>query len=658
MDGEPVLPRARSNDETLSRIVPGLTEQGPDTLPDPPAAADVETYLASHRSKTLLRFLTCGSVDDGKSTLIGRLLYDTKTILEDQLATLAEDSRRVGTRSKTIDFALLLDGLSAEREQGITIDVAYRFFATERRKFIVADTPGHEQYTRNMVTGASTADLAIILVDARKGILTQTRRHTCLVHLLGVRNIVLAVNKMDLVGYDRATFDAIVDDYRDFAATAGITAFTAIPVCGRNGDNIAARSPHCPWYEGPTLLDHLESVPLDAEVDQERPFCMPVQWVNRANLDFRGFAGLIASGEVRPGDAVRVLPAGRTSSIARIVTAAGDLDMAVAGQAVTLTLVDEVDCPRGGAICAAGDPPQCADQFEAKLFWMDEAPMVPGRSYWLKCGPQLVSATVQPPKYQLGIDTMEHLAAKSLELNAIGVTELTTDRPIVFAPYAESKALGGFILIDKVSNATIGAGVLNFALRRAQNTHRQHFDVDREQRMRLKNQTPMVLWFTGLSGAGKSTIANKVEQRLCRMHRHTFLLDGDNIRQGLNRDLGFTEVDRIENLRRVGEVARLMTDAGLIVIAAFISPFRTERKMVRELIGDGQFVEIFVDTPLAVAEERDVKGLYAKARSGALDNFTGIDSRYESPLDPDIRIDTMRMTADEAADLIVTTIIP
>ncbi len=651
MDGD-LPPRALLDNETISRIAPEAC------VPSQTTDADIEAYLAAQQGKTLLRFITCGSVDDGKSTLIGRLLYDTRTIFEDQLATLAEDSRRVGTRSKAIDFALLLDGLAAEREQGITIDVAYRFFATERRKFIVADTPGHEQYTRNMVTGASTAELAVILIDARKGVLPQTRRHSCLVHLLGVRNIVVAVNKMDLVGFDQAIFDAIVADYRDFAATAGIAAFTAIPVSGRNGDNIAARSTHCPWYAGPALLEHLESVPLDAEADQARPFCMPVQWVNRANLDFRGFAGLIASGEVRPGDAVRVLPAGRMSTVARIVTADGDLDAAVAGQAVTLTLADEVDCPRGGAICAANDPPQCADQFEAKLFWMDEAPLVPGRSYWLKCGPQLVSATVHPPKYQLSVNTMEHIAAKSLELNAIGVAELTTDRPIIFAPYSEDKALGGFILIDKVTNATIGAGVLNFALRRAQNTHRQHFDVDREQRMRLKNQTPMVLWFTGLSGAGKSTIANKVEQRLCRMHRHTFLLDGDNVRQGLNRDLGFTEVDRIENLRRVGEVARLMTDAGLIVIAAFISPFRAEREMVRKLIGDSQFVEIFVDTPLSVAEERDVKGLYAKARSGALANFTGIDSRYETPVDPDIRIDTTQMTADEAAERIVARIIP
>lgn len=649
-DGDPALAFPAEDDGGETPCSSSFPKLSPDV--------DIETYLSSHRTKSLVRFITCGSVDDGKSTLIGRLLYDTNAIFEDQLSALPRRSRPTSSQDKAIDFALLLDGLDAEREQGITIDVAYRFFATDKRKFIVADTPGHEQYTRNMVTGASTADLAIILVDARKGVLTQTRRHTCLVHLLGVHRIVLAVNKMDLVGFDQTVFDAIVADYRALAGAIGITDVTAIAVCGRAGDNIATRSPRSPWYQGPTLLEHLESLAPDEEADRQRPFCMPVQWVNRANLDFRGFAGLIAGGEIRPGDAIRVLPAGRMSSVARIVTADGDLDVAVAGQAVTLTLADEVDCPRGGAICAASDPPQSADRFEAKLFWMDEAPMIPGRSYWLKCGPQLVSATVHAPKYQLSVDTMEHLAAKTLEMNAIGVAELSTDRPLIFTPYSENRALGGFILIDKATNATAAAGVLHFALRRAQNTHIQHFDVDRDQRSRLKNQIPMVLWFTGLSGAGKSTIANKVEQRLCRMHRHTFLLDGDNIRHGLNRDLGFTEADRIENLRRVGEVARLMADAGLIVIAAFISPFRAERTMVRELIGDSQFMEIFVDTPMDVAEARDVKGLYAKARSGALSNFTGIDSRYETPLDPDIRIDTTKLSPDEAAELIVSRIIP
>jgi bifunctional enzyme CysN/CysC len=621
-------------------------------------AEDIDAYLDRHRHKSLLRFITCGSVDDGKSTLIGRLLYDSKMIFEDQLAALEADSKRVGTQGQNIDFALLVDGLAAEREQGITIDVAYRFFATDRRKFIVADTPGHEQYTRNMVTGASTADLAVILIDARKGVLTQTRRHSYLASLLGIRHIVLAVNKMDLVGYDRAVFDRIVLSYRSFASEIGITRFEAIPISGLAGDNITSRSDKTDWYRGPTLLDHLETVPVDADVDAAKPFRMPVQWVNRPNLDFRGFAGLVASGTIRPGDAVRILPSGRTSTVARIVTFDGDLDEAVAGHSVTLTLADEVDCSRGDVIAAAGDPPLVADQFEATIVWMADEPMLPGRSYLLKLATQTSAAQIQAPKYQVNVNTLDHLAAKTLELNAIGVANMSTDKPLVFEPYTQSggspnKDLGGFILVDRLTNATVAAGMLHFALRRSSNVHWQALDVTRERHAELKGQQPKVLWFTGLSGAGKSTIANLVEKKLAALGRHTFLLDGDNVRHGLNRDLGFTDADRVENIRRVGEVAKLMTDAGLIVLTAFISPFRAEREMVRAMLPAGEFVEIFVDTPLADAEKRDVKGLYAKARAGTLKNFTGIDSPYEPPENPELRIDTNALSPEEAADAIV-----
>ncbi len=618
---------------------------------------DIDAYLERHQTKSLLRFITCGSVDDGKSTLIGRLLYDAKMIFEDQLEALEADSKRVGTQGGEIDFALLVDGLAAEREQGITIDVAYRFFATDKRKFIVADTPGHEQYTRNMVTGASTADLAVILIDARKGVLTQTRRHSYLAHLIGIRNLVLAVNKMDLIGYDRARYEAIVADYSAFAQSIGIAGFTAMPISGFKGDNITSRSAHTPWYSGPTLMEHLETVELDAASDQHKPFRMPVQWVNRPNLDFRGFSGLIASGVVKPGDAVRVLPSGKTSTVKSIVTFAGELAQAVAGQSVTLTLADEVDCSRGDVIAAANAAPDLADQFEATLVWMSDEAMLAGRTYLMKLAAQTVSAAVQPPKYQVNVNTMEHLAAKTLELNAIGVATLATDRPIVFEPYADSRDLGGFILIDKLTNATVAAGLLNFALRRSQNVHWQATDIGRSHHAGLKNQKPAVLWLTGLSGAGKSTIANLVEGKLARMNRHTFLLDGDNVRHGLNRDLGFTDADRVENIRRVGEVARLMADAGLIVITAFISPFRAERDMVRAMIPQGEFLEVHIDTPLAEAERRDVKGLYAKARSGQLKNFTGVDSPYEPPEAPELRIDTTAMTADQAAQAIVDRLI-
>ncbi|WP_333567985.1 sulfate adenylyltransferase subunit CysN [Sphingorhabdus sp.] len=621
-------------------------------------ASDIDAYLNVHQHKSLLRFITCGSVDDGKSTLIGRLLYDSKMIFEDQLATLQSDSKRMGTQGEDIDFALLVDGLAAEREQGITIDVAYRFFATEKRKFIVADCPGHEQYTRNMVTGASTADLAVILIDARKGVLVQTRRHSYLVKLLGIRNIVLAVNKMDLIDYDQATYDAIVTEYNAFATSIGINDFTAMPISGFKGDNITERSVQMPWYTGQPLIAHLETVALDNVADQAKPLRMPVQWVNRPNLDFRGFSGLIATGIVRPGDAIRVLPSGKTSTISKIVTLDGELSEAVAGQSVTLCFADEIDCSRGDVIAAADNPPEVSDQFESTIVWTADDPLIPGRAYWLKLGTQTVSATVQSPKFTVNVNNMEHMAAKTLELNAIGVAEILTDKPIVFEPYTNNHVLGGFILIDKITNATVAAGMLHFSLRRAQNVHWQATDIGREAHAALKNQKPKILWFTGLSGSGKSTIANEVEKTLHLLNRHTFLLDGDNIRHGLNKDLGFTETDRIENIRRVGEVAKLMADAGLIVLTAFISPFRAERDMVRAMMPKGEFVEIFVDTPLAVAEARDVKGLYKKARAGQLKNFTGIDSPYEPPEKPDIRVNTVEMSAAEAAEHIVRKLMP
>ncbi len=626
-------------------------------------ASDIDAYLDQHQHKSLLRFITCGSVDDGKSTLIGRLLYDSKMIFEDQLEALQADSKRVGTQGQEIDFALLVDGLAAEREQGITIDVAYRFFATEKRKFIVADCPGHEQYTRNMITGASTADLAVILIDARKGVLTQTRRHSYLAKLIGIRNIVLAVNKMDLVGYDAQVFNRILLSYRSFASEIGISHFTAIPISGFKGDNITSLSANTPWYQGETLMHILETVPIDVEADQAKPFRLPVQWVNRPNLDFRGFSGQIASGSIKVGDAVRVLPSGKTSTVSRLVTLDGDLDEAVAGQSITLCLADEVDCSRGDVLSIADNPPQVADRFEASLVWMADEAMIPGRAYWVKLGTQSASATIAAPKYQINVNTMDQLAVKTLDLNAIGVVEIATDKPLVFEPYADTRAghnkvLGGFILIDKISNATVAAGMIHFSLRRAQNVHWQATDITRDDHAALKNQKAKLLWFTGLSGSGKSTIANEVEKRLALMNRHTFLLDGDNVRHGLNKDLGFTEADRIENIRRVGEVAKLMTDAGLIVLTAFISPFRAERDMVRSLLPEGEFVEIFVDTPLDVAEGRDVKGLYKKARAGALKNFTGIDSPYEAPDAPEIRVNTVEMTPAEAADHIIRQIMP
>jgi bifunctional enzyme CysN/CysC len=617
--------------------------------------SDINAYLESHQHKSLLRFITCGSVDDGKSTLIGRLLYESKMIFEDQLAALAVDSKKVGTRGGELDFALLVDGLAAEREQGITIDVAYRFFSTDKRKFIVADTPGHEQYTRNMVTGASTADLAVILIDARKSILTQTRRHSYIVSLLGIRQIVLAINKMDLVEYSQERFAAIESDYRAFARQLGLTDITAIPMSAVYGDNIIEHGTNMPWYAGPTLMGHLESVPIE-DAAQTLPFRMPVQWVNRPDLDFRGFAGRIASGQVRAGDTLKVLPSGRESRVARIVTADGDLQCAVAGQCVTITLTDEVDVSRGDVLADTRSPPQAADQFDATLIGLTEAAIFPGRSYLMKMATKAVTATVNPLKYKVNVNTLEHLAAERLELNDIGAVELELDQPVVFEDYAKSRELGGFILIDRITNNTVAAGMLHFALRRSQNVHWQFLDLNKATRAQLNRQRPCVVWLTGYSGAGKSTIANLVEKKLFSLGRRTYLLDGDNVRHGLNRDLGFTEQDRVENIRRVAEVAKLMVDAGLIVLVSFISPFRAERGAARALMSEGEFFEVFVDTTLATAEARDVKGLYKKARAGALKNFTGIDSPYEPPEAPEIHIDTSRLSVIEGADLIIDTL--
>nr|WP_230946246.1 sulfate adenylyltransferase subunit CysN [Burkholderia cepacia] len=605
------------------------------------------------QTKDLLRFITCGSVDDGKSTLIGRLLYESNMLFDDQLTQLEADSRKVGTQGGELDFALLVDGLSAEREQGITIDVAYRFFATARRKFIVADTPGHEQYTRNMITGASTADLAVILIDARKGVLAQTRRHSHLVALIGIRRVVLAINKMDLVDYDRAVFERIDADYRAFAAELGLAEIVSIPMSALRGDNVIAPGARMPWYAGPTLMQHLDTLPLAARVTRDEPFRLPVQWVNRPHPNFRGYAGSIASGEIRVGERVRVLPSGKESRVASVITQRGESDLARAGDAVTLTLADEIDISRGDMIARADAPPEVADQFEATLVWMHDAPLLPGRPYLVKLGTQTVGATCATPKYKVDVNTREHLAARTLALNEIGVCNLSFDRPVAFDPYDRNRHTGGFIVIDRFTNDTVGAGMLHFALRRAHNVHWQAVDVDRAARAAQKAQTPRIVWLTGLSGAGKSTIANLVEKRLHALGKHTYLLDGDNVRHGLNRDLGFTEADRVENIRRVAEVARLMLDAGLITLVSFISPFRSEREMARALAGPDEFVEVFVDTPLAVAEARDPKGLYQKARRGELKHFTGIDSPYEPPARPELRVDTVAEPPDAAAERIV-----
>ncbi|AOI92815.1 sulfate adenylyltransferase subunit CysN [Burkholderia pseudomultivorans] len=624
------------------------------TAPDPLARPASDALAAGDtQTRDLLRFITCGSVDDGKSTLIGRLLYESNMLFDDQLTQLEADSKKLGTQGGELDFALLVDGLSAEREQGITIDVAYRFFATARRKFIVADTPGHEQYTRNMITGASTADLAVILVDARKGVLTQTRRHSHLVALIGIRRVVLAINKMDLVDYDRAVFERIDADYRGFAAELGLSDIVSIPMSALRGDNVIVPSAQMPWYAGPTLMQQLDAVPLAARVTRDEPFRLPVQWVNRPHLNFRGYAGSIASGEIRVGERVRVLPSGKESRVASVITPAGETGVARAGEAVTLTLADEIDISRGDMIARADAPPEVADQFEATLVWMHDEPLLPGRPYLVKLGTQTVGATCATPKYKIDVNTREHLAARTLALNEIGVCNLSFDRPVAFDPYERNRDTGGFIVIDRFSNDTVGAGMLHFALRRAHNVHWQAVDVDRDARAAQKAQTPRIVWLTGLSGAGKSTIANLVEKRLHALGKHTYLLDGDNVRHGLNRDLGFTEADRVENIRRVAEVARLMLDAGLIALVSFISPFRAERDMARAMVGADEFVEVFVDTPLAIAEERDPKGLYRKARRGELKHFTGIDSPYEPPAQPELRIDTVTETPEDAAARIV-----
>jgi bifunctional enzyme CysN/CysC len=616
-------------------------------------AEDIGQYLRAHEHKTLLRFITCGSVDDGKSTLIGRLLYESKMLFEDQLSQLEADSKKVGTQGGDLDFALLVDGLSAEREQGITIDVAYRYFSTDRRKFIVADTPGHEQYTRNMFTGASTADVAVILIDGRKGVLTQTRRHSYLVALIGIRHVVLAINKLDMVGYSQEVFERIDKEYREFAAGLGLTNIVTIPMSALKGDNITEKSENTPWYSGPTLMGHLEAVEVDDSANATGPFRLPVQWVNRPNLDFRGYSGTVVGGTVQRGDRIRVLPSGRESNVARIVTQDGDLERAVSGQAITLTLEDEIDISRGDVLSTVAAPAGVADQFEATIVWMSDEPMLPGRSYLLKLGTKTVTATSATPKYKVNVNTLEHLAAKKLDLNEIGVCNLSFDQQVAFDAYKENRDTGGFILIDRLTNSTVGVGLLNFALRRSQNIHWQAIDVNKKAHAELKLQKPCILWFTGLSGAGKSTIANLVERKLYALGRHTYLLDGDNVRHGLNKDLGFSEVDRVENIRRVGEVARLMVDAGLITLVSFISPFRSERSMSRKLVGEGEFFEVFVDTPMAIAEDRDPKGLYKKARRGELKNFTGIDSPYEAPENPEVRIDTTNMSPEQAAETII-----
>ncbi|GAA4186877.1 sulfate adenylyltransferase subunit CysN [Shinella granuli] len=617
-------------------------------IPTNAPARDVVDYLREQENKSLLRFLTCGSVDDGKSTLIGRLLYDTKLIFEDQLAALERDSRKHGTTGDDIDFALLVDGLEAEREQGITIDVAYRFFATDRRKFIVADTPGHEEYTRNMATGASTADLAVVLVDARQGILRQTRRHSYIASLLGIRHIVLAVNKIDLVGYDRAVFDTIVADFRAFAGDLGFATIQPIPLSARHGDNVTRRSENTPWYNGPHLLEHLETVPVE-QAYREKPFRFPVQYVSRPDLDFRGFAGQVASGSVAVGDMVTVAKSGQSTRIKEIVTQDGALDRAVEGQAVTLVLEDQLEVSRGNMLVAPDDRPNVADQFQAHVIWFDANPMIPGRNYILRTETDSVETTVTALKYEVDVNTFAHLAAKALHMNGVGVCNFATRAPLAFDSYAANRITGNFVLIDRMTNRTVGAGMIDFALRRAENVHWQAMEVDRKARAALKHQQAAVVWFTGLSGSGKSTVANRLEKLLHSKGRHTYMLDGDNVRHGLNKDLGFTDEDRVENIRRVAEVARLMADAGLIVLVSFISPFRSERQLARDLMVDGEFIEVFVDTPIEECARRDPKGLYKKAMRGELANFTGISSPYEAPENPELHLETVGTDPDELA---------
>ena len=615
------------------------------------ASARVDARIAAEEKRNLLRFLTCGSVDDGKSTLIGRLLYDSQLVYEDQMQGAA--AKRAGaSNAAPLDLALLIDGLQAEREQKITIDVAYRYFSTPRRKFIVADTPGHVQYTRNMATGASNCDFAVLLVDARGGILTQTRRHACILSLLGITRIALAVNKMDLVDFDQARFEAIAEDFAGFSGDLGFEHVTAIPLSALKGDNVVSPSAHMHWYHGPTLLGHLETVDVGCDRG-ERPFRFPVQWVNRPHLDFRGYAGTVASGTVARGEEVVIHPSGRRAHVARIVTADGDLDQAGEGDAVTLTFAEEVDVSRGDIIAAPANAPSIADQVAARLVWFDEEPMLPGRAYTLKCGCQTTTATISNLKYKLNVDNLDHVAGKTLELNEVGSCNLSTAKALVFDPYAENTDTGSFILIDRFTNATVAAGMIEFGLRRATNVQWQELSINKLARAGLKEQKPCVLWFTGLSGAGKSTIANTLEKRLHAMGRHTYLLDGDNVRHGLNKDLGFTDADRVENIRRVAEAAKLFVDAGLIVMVSFISPFRSERRMARDLFDDGEFIEIFVDTPLEVCEARDPKGLYVKARAGLIRNFTGIDSLYEPPEQAELKLDTSKSTPESLAEAVM-----
>ena len=616
-------------------------------------ATDIESYLKSHEEKSLLRFITCGSVDDGKSTLIGRMLYESHMLFDDQLSSLKADSKKVGTQGEEIDFALLVDGLAAEREQGITIDVAYRFFSTDKRKYIVADTPGHEEYTRNMATGASTADVAIILVDAEQGVLTQTRRHSFIVSMVGVKKVLLAINKLDLVNYSEEIYDKIVSDYQEFAQTAlDIESITSIPISALIGDNVVKKSENTPWYNGQTIMEYLETVEISNQKILQS-FRMPVQWVNRPNSNFRGFSGLISSGEINSGDKIRILPGGQTSTIKSIVTWGGNLTTAKAGQSVTIILDDEIDVSRGDVITTSEDPCSEADQFQARILWMNENPMMPGRQYLLKSNSQSAMLTLGRLKHRIDVNTLDHLPAKTLELNEIGVCNISLDKRIAFDSYDKNQTMGGFIVIDRLSNNTVGMGLIDFALRRSENIHWQKMDVSQESRAEQKSQVPKIIWFTGLSGSGKSSIANILEKKLQSLGRHTITLDGDNIRHGINRDLGFTDADRVENIRRVGEVAKLMLNSGLICITSFISPFESERKMVRSLVSENEFIEVFVDTPLSVCEQRDVKGLYAKARSGEIPNFTGISSPFEKPINPEIRIDTLNISAEEAADQII-----
>jgi bifunctional enzyme CysN/CysC len=614
--------------------------------------SDLAKFLAEQEGKSLLRFLTCGSVDDGKSTLIGRLLYDSKLLFDDHLSALEKDSKKHGTTGDDIDFALLVDGLEAEREQGITIDVAYRFFATDKRRFIVADCPGHEQYTRNMATGASNSEVAVILIDARKGVLTQTRRHAYIASLLGIRHVVLAVNKIDLVNYAQDVFEPIVEEFKTFAKDLGFTNLVAIPMSARFGDNVIERSPNTPWYNGPTFLSHLETVDVEGAL-ADKPFRMPVQWVNRPNLDFRGFSGTIVGGRVRKGDKVVVAKSGRESTVRRIVTMDGDMEEAVAGAAPTICLADEVDISRGDVLCEPTARPEVSDQFAAHLLWMMDDELLPGRQYLLKVGTATVPATISELKHKVDVNTLEHLAAKTLQLNEVGYVNISTSRPIAFDPYIENRDTGGFIVIDRFTNATAGAGMIDFGLRRATNVHWQAMTTNKRLRSAIKGQRPAVLWFTGLSGSGKSTIANLVEQKLCGLGRHTYMLDGDNVRHGLNRDLGFTDADRVENIRRVGEAARLFVDAGQIVLVSFISPFQSERRMARELLESGEFIEIFVDTPIEVCMQRDPKGLYEKAKAGEITNFTGIDSPYEAPDLADMTLKTVESTAETSAEQVI-----